>query len=127
MPNLKTLVLGASPNPTRYAYLATQRLDNEGYTVIPLGIKEGKIGKIDIVTKQDVWKNVHTITIYLSAERQKSYYEYILSLNPQRLIFNPGAENLELVALAQEEGIETIEACTLVMLSVGNYDISENE
>ncbi len=127
MPNLKTLVLGASPNPARYAYTATQRLDNEGYEVIPLGIKEGKIGEINIELESIVWENIHTITIYLSAERQKSYYDYMLSLKPQRLIFNPGAENPELAALAQAQGIETIEACTLVMLSIGNYEVMEKE
>ena len=64
---------------------------------------------------------MHTITLYLNSQRQKAYYDYILGLKPQRIIFNPGTENLELIKLAKEQGIEIEIACTLVMLSTGAY------
>lgn len=117
----KTVVLGASPNPARYAYLATQRLAKYGHEVIAVGIKTGQIGAIKIEQGQPALSEVDTITLYLGAERQRPSYDYILSLHPKRIIFNPGAENPELMQLATEQGIETVEGCTLVMLSIGAY------
>jgi len=121
MPDITTVVLGASTNPARYAFLATQRLQEHGFTAIPIGIKEGKIGETDIVVGRPALENIHTVTLYLNPMRQKEYYDYILELQPKRIIFNPGTENNELIELAKTHNIETIEACTLVMLSIGNY------
>ena len=121
MPDITTVVLGASTNPARYAFLATQRLQEYGFTAIPIGIKEGKIGEIDIVMGRPDLENIHTVTLYLNPMRQKEYYDYILGLQPKRIIFNPGTENSELMELAKQHNVETIEACTLVMLSIGNY------
>jgi uncharacterized protein len=117
----KTLVLGATPNPERYAYMATQRLKNAGHEVLPVGNKKGAIEGIVIENETPQYKDVDTVTLYLNPHNQKPYYDYILSLHPKRIIFNPGTENWELVKLAKEQGIETEVACTLVMLSVGNY------
>lgn len=118
----KTLVLGASPNSGRYSYLATQRLKNAGHDVIPLGLRQGEIDGIPIEIQRKDWKDIDTITMYMNAGRQKEYYDYILNvIKPARIIFNPGAENEELTELANKKGIETIDACTLVMLSIGNY------
>ncbi len=117
----KTIVLGATTNPERYAYLATMRLAQKGHEVVPVGVKEGEIGGIAIQHGMPDVKDVDTVTLYLGAARQKDYYNYILGLNPKRIIFNPGAENEELEQLAEEKGIETVEGCTLVMLSVGGY------
>ena len=117
----KTVVLGATPNPERYAYLATQRLARQGHEVVPVGLKKGAIGAIEIQQGEPVIENVDTITLYLGAERQRPIYDYILSLKPKRIIFNPGAENPELAKLAAGQGIETVEGCTLVMLSIGAY------
>lgn len=117
----KTVVLGATPNSARYAYLATMRLALYGHEVVPVGIREGNIAGIEIRKGMPALENVDTITLYLNAGRQREYYDYILSLNPKRIIFNPGAENPELKKLADEKGIETIEGCTLVMLSTGQY------
>lgn len=117
----KTLVLGATPNPDRYAYLATVKLRSYGHEVVPVGIKKGIIGDLEIVSGRPVPEAIDTVTLYLGPERQQEYYEYILSLKPKRIIFNPGTENDELAALAKANGIETVEACTLVMLSIGNY------
>lgn len=117
----KTLVLGASPNPTRYAHAAVRQLKKYGHEVVAVGRRDGEIDGIVIEKGEPTLENVHTVTLYLNADNQKPYYDYILGLNPKRIIFNPGAENPELSRLAREKGIEVLPACTLVMLSVGNY------
>ncbi|MFN0037455.1 MAG: CoA-binding protein [Saprospiraceae bacterium] len=117
----KTLVLGATPNPERYAYLATMRLAQHGHEAVPVGIRKGEIEGIKIREGKPQVEGVDTVTLYLGAARQPEYYDYIFSLQPRRIIFNPGTENPELAQLAQERGIETVEGCTLVMLSIGAY------
>ncbi len=116
-----TVILGASSNPDRYSFLATEKLARYGHNVYPIGIRSGNINGISIITDRPELKNVDTITVYLSALNQKDWYNYILILNPKRIIFNPGAENPELEQLAAEKGISVVNACTLVMLSIGNY------
>ena len=117
----KTIVLGATPNPDRYAYRATSRLKAQGYEVIPMGIRKGEIEGIKIENTTPQYEDVDTVTLYLNPELQKPYYDYIFSLKPKRIIFNPGTENFDLVRLAKKRGIETEIGCTLVMLSIGNY------
>jgi predicted CoA-binding protein len=119
--NKKTVVLGASPNPSRYSYLAVNRLAAHGNDVVAIGKRENSINQIPIIKGQPSEENVDTITLYLNAANQKEYYDYILSLHPKRIIFNPGAENDELAELAVKNNIEPIEACTLVLLSTGQY------
>jgi uncharacterized protein len=123
MPNKQklTLVLGASDNPQRYSYLAVNRLRSKGHPVSAIGRKRVKVGDVEIGTDKKDITGVDTVTLYLSAAHQKEYYDYILSLHPKRIIFNPGAENEELGKLAQANGIEPVEACTLVLLSTGQY------
>ncbi len=121
MENKPTLIIGASPNPTRYSYLATIKLAENGHTVYPLGIKSGKIGNHDIMLSEISNVFIHTITLYISQKHQKQWEDYILKLKPKRIIFNPGAENEELFAKASGQGIECLEACTLVMLASGSY------
>ena len=117
----KTLILGATTNPARYGFIATSRLKMYGHEVVPVGIREGNIEGVDILLGQPEVDSVDTITLYLNPKRQEAYYDYILNLKPKRIIFNPGTENPELIRMAKERGIETEIACTLVMLSVGNY------
>jgi predicted CoA-binding protein len=117
----KTILFGASENPTRYSYLAVQKLAARHHPVIAIGRKPGKIGDIPIITDTPVVADADTVTLYLNQQHQKEYYSYILSLHPKRIIFNPGAENRELFNLAKTNGIEPVEACTLVMLSTGQY------
>ncbi len=119
--NKKTVVLGASTNPSRYSYIATQRLNKKEHPVYPIGIKKGAIEGIAIINDRPTIDDVDTITLYLNPTLQKEYYDYIFSLNPKRIIFNPGTENPELMKRATEKGIEVIAACTLVMLSIGDY------
>lgn len=119
--NKKTVVLGASPNPARYSYLAVNRLAAHNHDVIAIGKREGNINQVPVIKGQPAEENVDTVTLYLNANNQKQYYDYILSLHPKRIIFNPGAENDELAELAVKNNIEPIEACTLVLLSTGQY------
>jgi len=105
----KALVLGATPNSARYAYLATMRLAQHGHEVVPVGIREGEIEGIKILEGKPEVEDVDTVTLYLGAARQPEYYDYIFSLQPKRIIFNPGAENPELAQMAKERGIETVE------------------
>ncbi|HEY0678715.1 MAG TPA: CoA-binding protein [Chitinophagaceae bacterium] len=116
-----TVVLGASDNPGRYSYLAVNRLRNYGHPVIAIGKRPGKVADVEIMKGQQPLSGVDTVTLYLNPLHQKMYYEYIVSLKPKRIIFNPGTENEELAVLAQQNGIRTLEACTLVMLSTGQY------
>jgi predicted CoA-binding protein len=117
----KTLVLGASDNPSRYSYLAVQRLRSHGHPVVGIGKKQTLVADVEIDTIKKQFDDIDTITLYLNPMRQKEYYDYILSLKPKRIIFNPGAENDELSSLAKKNNIQPMEACTLVMLSTGQY------
>ena len=117
----KTVVLGASENPSRYSFLALQRLRNREHPVLAIGKKRGVVGDVQIEADKKEWKDVDTVTLYLNPMHQKQYYYYIISLKPRRIIFNPGAENEELAQMAIKNGIQPIEACTLVMLATNQY------
>lgn len=117
----KTLVLGASDNPSRYSFLAINRLRAHQHPVVAIGRKEGEVAGIHITKEHPQEEGVDTITLYLNPTNQKPYYDYIISLAPKRIIFNPGTENDELIDLAREKGIEPVMGCTLVMLSTGQY------
>ena len=119
--NKKTLVLGASDHRYRYSYLAIVALQSKGHDVVAIGKRSGKVGKVNIETCQIGIKDLHTISLYLNPGNQEGYYDYIISLLPKRIIFNPGAENEGLADLAGHHGIETKNACTLVMLNTGLY------
>lgn len=117
----KTVVLGASDSPMRYSFLAVRRLKSYDHPVVAIGKKKGSIDDIQIITEHPPMDDVDTITLYLNPMHQKQYYDYIISLHPKRIIFNPGAENAELATLAKKNGIKPMNACTLVLLSTGQY------
>jgi uncharacterized protein len=117
----KTLVLGANANPERYSYLAVQKLTAYKHPVIALGNRPGTIGNVPIHTQQEAFEGIDTVTLYLNPLHQAAYYDYILSLHPRRIIFNPGTENDAFETLAKQKGIQVMEACTLVLLSTGQY------
>jgi uncharacterized protein len=121
MDEKKTLVLGASDNPARYSNLCIRRLRHLHHPVVAIGRKNSFVGDVSISKDKQPITNIDTVTLYLNAMHQREYYDYILSLKPRRIIFNPGAENDELAELASKQGIEPIEACTLVMLSTNQY------
>ena len=117
----KTVVIGASPNPERYAYRAVNALKTAGHPVEAIGMRAGKINDVEIQTDMAAIGNVDTVTLYVGPRNQDYWKAYIESLRPKRVIFNPGTENADFEKQLQNKGIETVEACTLVMLSVGNY------
>ncbi|HNP17742.1 MAG TPA: CoA-binding protein [Fulvivirga sp.] len=122
---MKTVIIGATTNPTRYAYLAAQMLVENGHEIVPIGIKSGKVQGVAILNLREkpAVDNVHTVTLYIGPQNQPEWYDYILSLKPKRILFNPGTENQEFQKKAQEEGIDTEEACTLVLLRTGAYSL----
>nr|WP_299383925.1 CoA-binding protein [Allomuricauda sp.] len=118
---VKTLVFGASLNPSRYSNLAIHRLVENNHETMAFGVKEGTVSEVQIKTKLDDFQNVDTITLYLNPARQKEYYQDILDLKPKRVIFNPGTENPEFVKILEEHGIMAENSCTLVLLATGQY------
>ena len=118
---MKTLVLGASENPERYAHKATIKLLEKGHEVVLVGKTEGTIAANMIHKNLPAEIDIDTITLYLSPQNQQNWYQDILRLNPKRLIFNPNTENPTLASLAESAGIEVVEACTLVLLTTNQY------
>ncbi len=119
---MKTLVFGASLNPSRYSYLCMQALTRNGFEAVGIGLKEGKVGDVPVLKGSPDLEGIHTITMYMNDMRQQEFHDYLLGLNPKRIIFNPGAENQELASLARARDIEVVENCSLVMMSLGQYD-----
>lgn len=119
---MKTLVLGASPDPQRYSYLAIDKLRMYEHEVIAVGNRSGRVADVDILTEwPDAIPELDTITLYLGPDRQKPFYDQIIAYHPRRIIFNPGTENAELMQLAEAAGIEVEAACTLVLLSLNAF------
>jgi len=117
----KTVVLGATDNPDRFAYRAAHSLVRHGHPIAPIGIRKGTVAGQEISTNRPAITDVDTVTLYVGTRNLPEWYDYILGLQPKRIIFNPGTENNELQRMAQEQGIQTVEGCTLVMLSMGAY------
>lgn len=114
--------MGASPNSNRYSYRATLSLANKNHEVFPVGLRKGKIGDHEILLDNPIIQDIDTVTLYVGPRHQPKLYDYILNqIHPKRIIFNPGTENPELMELAVKQKIKTEVACTLVLLSIGNY------
>lgn len=119
--NKKTLVIGASTNPGRYSNMAINRLVKHGHPVVAVGLKKGVVAGVDITNEKESFEGVNTVTLYLNPKRQEEYYDYILSLKPERVIFNPGTENPEFYKILNENNIDHEVACTLVLLGSNQY------
>ncbi|MCZ4225607.1 CoA-binding protein [Pedobacter rhodius] len=117
----KTLIIGASPDPSRYAYKAAHMLTRFNHEIVNVGIKRGEVAGVEIEKPAEIHNDIDTITLYIGPDLQANYHDYILDTKPKRVIFNPGTENYELEKLLDAHGIEPIEACTLVLLSTGQY------
>ena len=117
----RTLIIGASNNPERYAYKAAERLLAHGHEIELLGLRPDTIFGKTIDTERKVYEGLDTVTLYVGPQRQPEYYDYVISLKPKRVIFNPGTENAEFETLLLKIGIEAEEACTLVLLGTGQY------
>ncbi len=116
------MVIGASSNPERFSFKAIQRLQKRNITVVAIGSKDDNIG--DLIIRKGMPEDIgpiHTITMYISAKYQIEYYDYILSLNPKRIIFNPGTTNKEFAQILKKEGIEVVDDCMLSMLRDGKF------
>lgn len=119
---MKTLVLGASLKTHRFSHKAVQKLVSYNHEVVAYGLKEGEISGVQIDTELQQYSDIHTVTLYLNATRQSAFYEYIISLQPKRVIFNPGTENPTFYKLLEENNIEHEVACTLVLLASNQYE-----
>ncbi len=117
----KTLVIGASTKPSRYAYSAIHRLVENGHPVVAIGLREGTVAGVMITSEKRAFENVDTVTLYIGPRHQPEFYDYIVSLKPGRLIFNPGTLNPEFSTILKEENIEVMIACTLVLLGTNQY------
>lgn len=117
----KTLVFGASLKPNRYSNYAIQRLVANAIEVVAFGLKKGEVKGVEIQTELMEYDDIHTVTLYLNAKRQREYYDYIVSLKPERVIFNPGTENPEFYRVLKENNISFEPACTLVLLATNQY------
>lgn len=119
----KTVIVGATTNQSRYAYLAAQMLTEYGHPIVPIGIKKGNVlgEEIQNIREQPLIEEVDTITLYIGPDHQPEYYDYLIGLKPRRIIFNPGTENMEFEQMLENQGIEAIEACTLVMLRTNQF------
>ena len=118
---MKTLVIGASSNPQRYSFLAVNKLLDHHHEVVAIGLKDDTVASVQIQTGLPDLNNIHTVTMYVNPTHQKEYYDYIVGLKPQRVIFNPGTENPELYALLEKNNIPYEAACTLVLLGTNQY------
>lgn len=117
----KTLVIGASTNPARYSNMAINRLVEHKQTVVAVGLKKGVVAGVPIATEKENFEGINTVTLYLNPKRQEEYYDYILSLHPERVIFNPGTENPEFYKILREHDTDYEAACTLVLLGTNQY------
>jgi predicted CoA-binding protein len=119
----KTVIIGATTNPSRYAYLAAAMLTENKHKIVPVGIKQGEVygEKILPINNRPLVDDVDTVTLYIGPRHQPEHYDYILSLKPKRVIFNPGTENDEFEKLIDASGAEALQACTLVLLRSDQY------
>ena len=121
MNSKKTVVLGASPNPVRFSNKAVKSLMRHKHEVVPVGHREGTIAGHEILVGKPRIDNVHTVSLYIGSSRQADYYDYIISLRPERVIFNPGTVNPEFMVRLDREGIDPLDSCMLVMLNEGEF------
>ena len=119
--NKKTLVFGASLKPNRYSNLVIQKLVIQDVEVVAFGLRKGEVAGIKIDKELLSYENVHTVTLYVNSKNQKEYYNYIVSLHPKRVIFNPGTENPEFYKILEKNKIDFEVACSLVLLSTNQY------
>jgi len=119
----KTVIVGATTNKSRYAYMAAEMLTSYQHEIVPIGIQKGEVSGqqiLEIQTKPSVGE-VDTVTLYIGPQHQPEHYDYLLSLKPKRFIFNPGTDNPEFEKMVEQSGAEAVQACTLVMLRTGQY------
>ena len=117
----KTLIIGASPDTSRYSFKAAHMLTRFKHDIVNVGIKRGEVAGVEIEKPDNIHDDIDTVTLYIGPALQAQYHDYILKTKPKRVIFNPGTENSDLEEILNANGIEAVEACTLVLLSTGQY------
>ena len=117
----RTLIIGASNNPTRYAFKAANDLMKNGHDIIPFGVKRGEVIGVKMENTWNPNWDIDTVTMYVNSTIQEQYIEDIVALKPNRVIFNPGTENPFFYSILEKNKIQYEEACTLVLLSIGAY------
>ena len=117
----RVMVIGASPNPARYSYQCVRALTQNHFDVVAIGIREGQVGDVKIITGRPFFTDIDQIILYVGCNIQEIYHDYIVALNPGEIIFNPGTENKEFENILEQNGIKTEIACTLVLLSINQY------
>ena len=115
------MVIGASEKSERYSNKAIKALRKHGHPVVAIAPRSGKVEDVSFLTERENVENLDTVTLYVSAANQTDYYDYVVGLNPTRVIFNPGTENPEFEKRLMNLGIKAERACTLVLLSIGCY------
>lgn len=123
---MRVVVLGASKKSHRYAFKAQQALMNNGYDVVPVSRRpQTVLGIRSLTSLREIpadLQPIHTVTVYVNSDNLEPMLDDLIQLSPQRVIFNPGAESQVAVDRLSQNGIESIEACTLVMLSLGTFE-----
>lgn len=119
--NKKTLVLGASTNPERFSYQAVRKLKFNNIPVVAVGLREGEIAGVQVEKPFPKFDEIHTVTLYIGPKNLPPFYNYVLSLKPKRVIFNPGTENPEFAGILKQADIEVMHGCTLIMLTNNLY------
>lgn len=119
----KVAILGASDNPERYSYKAFKMLQEYGHTPVPvhpsLGTLEGIPVQKQLADLRD--QKIDTLTLYVNPKILATYVDQVLALKPKRVIFNPGTESPEIEQKFESAGIQTMEACTLVLLRTNQF------
>lgn len=117
----RTLIIGASEKPERYSNKAIRKLRAHGHEVIALAPRPGRVEDVIFETEKKEFPDIDTVSLYVGPRNQSGFIDYIIGLNPRRVIFNPGTENSEFEVKLQKAGILPEEACTLVLLGTGQY------
>ncbi len=118
----KVVILGASDNPDRFAHKAMLMLEQYGHQPILVNPTLSEIAGHTVIADLDqVPRPIDTLTMYVNPRISINLKEKIIALNPKRVIFNPGTENPAIEFALKKTGIDTIHACTLVLLSTGKY------
>lgn len=117
----KTIVLGASVKEERYSNQAIRMLREYGHEVVAHGLRKGQVLDVEIETELIPYSDIDTVTVYLNPQRQEDFYDYIIQLKPNRVIFNPGTENPDIYKRLIMNNIGYEEACTLVLLRTNQF------
>jgi predicted CoA-binding protein len=120
---MNVAVIGASAKPARYSYKAVAALQANRYQVYPVHPVLTEVRGLPVYRNlADIPVALDVITMYIGAARSQELEHDILQARPGLIIFNPGAENEKLATVLERQGIPFLEACTLILLSTGQFE-----